>query len=85
MGNNYLKDNTELMKEYDYKKNKNIDLDTLTLGSNKKIWWICSKGHEWETSIAKRTIRNNNCPYCSNQRIFKGYNDLATINPNLAQ
>ncbi len=85
MGNNYLKDNTELMKEYDYKKNKNIDLDTLTLGSNKKIWWICSKGHEWETSISKRTIRNNNCPYCSNQRILKGYNDLATINPNLAQ
>lgn len=38
MVNNYLKNNTGLMKEYDYKKNKNIDLDTLKLSSNKKIW-----------------------------------------------
>ena len=32
-----------------------------------------------------RTIDNNNCPYCSHQKILKGYNDLATTNPDLLQ
>ena len=36
---NYLKDNKKLMKEYNYEKNKQFDLDTLKLGSDKKILW----------------------------------------------
>ncbi len=73
----YLKDNKELMKTYNYNKNININLDTLTLGSNKKIWWICDKNHEWETSVSHRT-RGQNCPYCSGHRVQKGYNDIFT-------
>ena len=79
-----LKDNKELMKEYNYQKNININLDAISIGSNKKIWWICSKNHEWEATVYNRT-HGTKCPYCQNSKILKGYNDLETINPYLAK
>jgi len=84
MNKKYLKDNKELMKEYLYSKNENINLNKITIGSNIKIWWKCSKGHEWQDSVCHRTS-GRNCPYCSSQRVLKGYNDLATISPNLVK
>ena len=39
---NYLKDNKKIMKQYDYEKNNDIDLEKLTIGTNKKVWWVCS-------------------------------------------
>jgi hypothetical protein len=29
-----------------------------TYGSNKKVWWLCPKGHSYEAIIEKRTNRN---------------------------
>lgn len=39
MSNNpiLLKENSKLMNEYNFKKNTEFNLDTLTLGSNKKF------------------------------------------------
>ena len=51
----FLKDNNKLVKEWNYEKNKDIDINKITLGSNKKVWWICDKGHEWQAVIASRT------------------------------
>ena len=80
---NYLKDNKELMKQWDYEKNKSLDLDKLTSGSSKKAWWKCEKGHSYDATIKSKTIGNLKCPICYNRRILKGYNDLATTNPEL--
>src|SRR5699024_955007 len=52
--------------------------------STKNVWWKCNEGHTWKSSVANRT-RGNNCPICGNQQLLKGYNDLATVNPELAQ
>ena len=82
----YLIDNPTLMAEWDWEKNNELGLDptALTLGSNKKAWWKCSKGHEWQTRISHR---NNgiSCPYCSGRFAIKDENDLKTINPDLAR
>lgn len=83
MINNLLKNNKILMNEYDFKKNHQFDLDTLTIGSDKKIWWICSKGHEWQASIGSRVRTGCGCPYCSSRKALAGYNDLITMNPEL--
>lgn len=56
----------------------------VTVGSGKKVWWVCEKGHEWKVSVAKRTGRGDGCPYCSNQAVLSGYNDLTTTHPVLA-
>ena len=81
---NYLKDNKELMKEYDFEKNKDIDLDSITLGSEKSIWWICSKGHSYQSIVHNRN-KGSGCPYCDGKKVLAGYNDLATKNPELAK
>ncbi len=75
--------NKKLMLEYNYEKNKNLKLDSLTVGSSKKIWWICNKGHEWNAAINHR-YRGQGCPVCANRAVLKGYNDLATTHPELA-
>ena len=54
-----------------------------TGGSEKKVWWKCSKGHEWKATIVNRN-KGRNCPYCSNRKVLKGYNDLQTVNLKLA-
>ena len=55
-----------------------------TPGSNKKVWWKCKLGHEWETTICLRTLQKTRCPYCTGKKILKGYNDLETVFPSLA-
>jgi uncharacterized Zn-finger protein len=54
-------------------------------GSNKKMPWKCKKGHKWEASISKRAIQDQGCPTCSNHKTLKGFNDLKTTHPKLAQ
>jgi len=51
--------------------------------SNKKVWWVCNKGHEWEAVINKRS-NGRNCPYCSN-KIVCFDNCLKTINPEISK
>lgn len=61
----YLIDNKELMSEWDYEKNVDLDPNTLTAGSNKKAWWICKHcGHKWRTAIHHRAIGKQDCPKC---------------------
>ena len=82
---NYLKDNKELMKEYDYEKNDKFDLDTLTLGSDRKVWWSCSKKHSWQARIGSRYRSGAGCPVCANMQVLKGYNDLESQCPKVAK
>lgn len=54
--------------------------------SVKNAAWIGSKcGHRWETNIRARTRDGYGCPFCSNQRILPGFNDLATTHPEIAK
>ncbi len=76
--------NPTLAKEWHYEKNNGLTPDDITPGSGKKVWWKCSKGHEWQATIASRN-NGNKCPYCAGKKAIKGYNDLQTINPTLAE
>ena len=75
--------NQSLSKEWNYEKNGDIKPSDYSATSGKKVWWKCSKGHEWEATIYDRNS-GKGCPFCSGRRIFPGYNDLETINPTLA-
>jgi DNA-directed RNA polymerase subunit RPC12/RpoP len=80
--NDLFTTNPDLLKEWNYKKNINVDPKTIKSGSNKKVWWICDKGHEWEAKVLNRK-NNNNCPYCSGRKAIIGENDVFTKNPEL--
>lgn len=64
----------DLMAEWDYTKNDQLQLNPLylTSGSNKKAWWRCAVcKHEWEAQICKRTVRGQGCPICGKERQFQ--------------
>ena len=64
-------------------KNLPMQPSMVTAGSNKKVWWKGRCGHEWQATVKNR-INGAGCPFCSGNRILKGFNDLATLKPELA-
>lgn len=64
---------------------KNLPLTPaqITYGSNKCVWWKGACGHEWLASPKSRTS-GEGCPYCAGKRVLIGYNDLASLYPDLA-
>ena len=82
---NSLSDNyPDLVKEWDFEKNS-IDISLISVNSNKKIWWKCSNGHSFQASVSTRTRNQTGCPFCNNQKVLVGINDLQTLNPTLAE
>lgn len=75
----------ELVNEWNYEKNGKLQPETLSYSSNKKVWWICSKGHEWQAVVGSRARGGFGCPYCSGHKVIEGENDLASINPSLSK
>jgi len=74
----------ELINEWNYYKNNPLLPNQQAPYSNKKVWWRCEKGHEWESKICNRS-KGQGCPYCSGNRIITGENDFETKYPNLAK
>ena len=64
-------------------KNADLTPQTITQGTRRRVWWLCPKGHAWDTAPSDR-LRGEGCPYCSNKRVLAGYNDLSTKDPVLA-
>lgn len=72
----------ELASEWNYKKNEPLQPRMFSLQSNKRVWWTCNKGHEWEASIYSR-INGRGCPYCSG-RLATTENNLQNARPDIA-
>ena len=76
--------NPVLAKEWHPTKNGALLPEFVSVHSNKKVWWQCEKGHEWEAVIISRK-NGVGCPYCAGKRAIVGISDLATVNPDLAR
>ena len=76
--------NPKLAKEWNYEMNGDLKPQNFTVSSQRKVWWRCQIGHNWQSTIANRSS-GYGCPYCANQKVLKGYNDLQTANPTLAK
>lgn len=77
----------EVARDWHPTKNGALRPDKVTAYSNKKVWWVCENGHEWQTAINNRTQKGRKhtyCPYCTGRKVLEGFNDLATQNPDLA-
>ena len=59
------------------------DPSTLTAGSGKVVAWKCIYGHPSKARVHYRS-QGNGCPVCSGRVVLAGFNDLATMNPELA-
>lgn len=72
----------ELAAEWDYEKNAGLIPEEVTAGKDMKAWWRCPRGHSWEAFIYSRKA-GSGCPVCSGNTLLPGFNDLATVKPEL--
>ena len=58
----------EIALEWHPVKNGNLTPYHVTAKSGKKVWWMCSGGHEWESLVSNRTKNGSGCPYCQEKK-----------------
>lgn len=80
----------DLQSEYPLLSKELIDADPsdIMANSSKSYHWKCLKCQGiWECSPSSRTKRkhgkSSSCPYCSGNKVLKGYNDLLTARPDI--
>lgn len=76
-------DRSELLLQWHPEKNGELTPDGVSYGSQKKIWWVCERGHEWQSPPYSRVGRNAGCPYCAGKKVAPG-EDLRSVYPDIA-
>lgn len=74
----------EIAEEWDREKNGALTPETVTPYSNRRVWWRCELGHTYRAAVSHRTMRKGGCPYCAGRLVLPGFNDLATLEPEIA-
>lgn len=72
-----------IASQWNHDKNGNLKPDMVAPKTSKVVWWVCPDGHEWQASVSNRVRNGRGCPYCANQKVHPGFNDLATTHPYL--
>ena len=74
----------DIAAEWHPGRNDKLTPDQVSAGSNKLVWWSCSKGsdHEWQSRIVQRSV-GHGCPMCTGRQVSVT-NSLASLYPELA-
>jgi len=75
----------DIAAQWHLTRNGDLTPDQVSAGSEKRVWWSCDLGHEWETKVKNRTRQGDGCPVCTGRKVLAGYNDLATRFPDIAK
>ena len=75
--NDFASKYPELLKEWCYDLNQDINPCMLKSTSREKVWWECQNHHKWKATVVGRTT-GHGCPMCSGHKVIPGENDLAT-------
>lgn len=73
--NPYTLKNIEHFIELNVKEYKLLSVKYIN--ANSKLLFKCPKGHEFKMSW-NNFKQGQRCPYCSNQKVLQGYNDILT-------
>ena len=77
----------ELAAQWHPSRNGALGPEGVTLGSGRKVWWLCKDGqcghdHAWRATVAHRTQCGSGCPICSGHKPCT-CNSLAALHPDL--
>lgn len=80
---NLVVNNQKLMAQWDFEKNKDIDVNKISCNSKKTVGWKCGKcGYTWDAQISSRNISKGLCPACEHRIVVAaGITDLFTLVP----
>jgi len=65
-------------------KNKELP-NQVTRTANKKVWWLCEQQHETHSHIPTKVNARGACSTCIGRTVQTGFNDLATLRPDVAR
>jgi len=51
-------------KQWHPTRNGDLRPDQVFMGSEKRVWWRCEQGHEWEATVIIRIYGGFGCPGC---------------------
>lgn len=77
----------ELVEQWDVERNGGLTPDMVSDRSHAQIWWQCPDcGYAWQEASRKTNVMSRKCPACEKRPgfIVPGFNDLATLRPDLA-
>ena len=74
----------EIAKEWHSLKNNTLTAKDITPNSTKKVWWLCPKGHSYNTTVNRRVSMKTKCPYCSGRKVGSD-NNLEFVHPEIAR
>lgn len=72
----------DLAEEWHPSLNGDLLPSQVSIGTHKKVWWLCNEGHSTTVMIYSRAI-GGGCPVCGNKQVLLGFNDLETTHPDL--
>ena len=76
----------EIAASWDWERNGSLTPERVLPSAHDKVWWRCELGHFWQAMVFSRTgEKSSGCPYCTGKKVLAGFNDLATVKPNLAK
>jgi hypothetical protein len=61
------------------------DPSSIAPSSKNKLKWRCGLGHKYLMAVTNRALQGQNCPVCAGKQVLTGFNDLATLNPEIAK
>ena len=62
----------DIVQEWDYEKNIDIEPYEISYGSGYVAHWKCSKGHSYVMPVKDRVALKYGCPVCSGKKIVPG-------------
>ena len=75
----------ELEKEWCADLTGALTPQMVSCGQKKLVWWRCELGHTYRAAIYSRAKEGGTgCPYCAGRKALPGFNDLATLVPEVA-
>lgn len=58
--------------------------EDVSRGSDYRAKWRCALGHEWVQKVTARAVGGTGYAFYAGRRVLAGFNDLATLHPDLA-
>ena len=75
----------DLVKQWHPTKNGEFTPNDFTHATRKKVWWLCSEGHSFETEVRNRTRQKvGECPHCPRHYASED-NNLLLMFPEIAK
>ena len=77
----------KLVRQWDFKKNEQFDINVISVKSSEEVWWRCKKcGYGWQSQIKSRNQSAGHCPCCEERTVVvSNVTDLFTIFPDIKE